>query len=109
MERWYEIPEGEIVEFGADIARYGGDSTVIAARYGNKVLPLIVMSKLDLMEITGKIVALAREHKPRVIKVDAIGYGAGVVDRLKELKEPVVGIEVSRAPTDQEHFCGSDE
>ena len=105
MERWYEIPEGEIVEFGADIARYGGDSTVIAIRYDNKVLPLVAMSKLDLMEITGKIVALAREHKPRVVKVDAIGYGAGVVDRLKELKEPVVGIEVSRAPTDQEHFA----
>jgi hypothetical protein len=40
----------------------------------------------------------AAPTKPAVILIDAIGLGAGVVDRLRELKLPVRGINVSESP-----------
>lgn len=94
-----------IVEFGCDIARFGQDSTVIAIRKGLAVLPLVVLKKKDTMEVTGKIIELARQHKPQAIKVDDIGVGGGVTDRLKEQSYPVVPINVAEAPRDPEKFA----
>jgi hypothetical protein len=42
--------------------------------------------------------------RPAVINVDAIGIGAGVVDRLRELGLPVVGINVGETPSGRERF-----
>ncbi len=105
MERWYEMDEGEPRDMGCDIARFGGDESVIAYRAGRKVVKLDAWRKQDIMETTGRVKNGKAEFRASSIKVDAIGYGAGVVDRLKELGEPVIGIEVSRAPTDPEHFA----
>ena len=37
------------------------------------------------METTGRIVKLIQEYDPLSVRIDAIGIGAGVYDRLKEL------------------------
>lgn len=92
------------VEFGCDIARFGQDSTVIAIRYDHRVLPLHSMSQRDTMEVAGVIASLAREHQPVAIKVDVIGIGAGVVDRLRELKFPAVAINVAETAREPERF-----
>jgi phage terminase large subunit len=104
MSRWEEVPEGEPVEIGVDVARFGSDKTVIATRRGRKVLPLKIFSKLDTMETVGHVISEQREAKASTIKVDVIGMGAGVVDRLKEQDYPVIGINVAEAATDNEKF-----
>jgi phage terminase large subunit len=89
---------------GCDIARFGGDDSVIAIRRGTAILPLISWNKRDLMDTTGRIVSIAREYEATAINVDVIGLGAGVVDRLAELKLPVVGINVSEAASNTEKY-----
>ncbi|MHB8171226.1 MAG: hypothetical protein ACYDG6_06755 [Thermincolia bacterium] len=100
-----EVESGEPVEIGADIARFGSDKTVRAIRKGRKVLPLRVTQKQGTMETTGHLVADRRETTATCIKVDVIGIGAGVVDRLKELKEPVQEVNVAESATDTEQFA----
>lgn len=81
---------GELV-LGIDLARFGDDETVIAARIGDSVLPLQHWRKLDLMQTTGKIIhtltELMTEYKlgSARLNVDEGGLGAGVVDRLREV------------------------
>lgn len=83
------------IVFGCDIARSGEDRTVIAIRQGNNITDLIRWSKMDTMETVGRIVALANHYRPDRIVVDVIGVGAGVYDRLKEQRLPVVAFNAS--------------
>lgn len=105
IERWHDADEGEPREMGCDIARFGEDESVIAYRAGQKVVRLDVWRKQDIMETTGRIKIGRAAFHAVSIKVDAIGYGAGVVDRLKEQNEPAIGIEVSRAPSEPEQYA----
>ncbi|NMB17785.1 MAG: hypothetical protein GX980_11840 [Firmicutes bacterium] len=104
MERWDDEPDGEPVEIGADIARYGSDKTVFAIRRGRKIMPLTEYSKQDTMETAGQIVIAHRETRASSIRIDVIGLGAGVYDRTKELKLPVVPINVAEAPQEPDRF-----
>ena len=89
--------------WGLDVARYGSDRTALCKRYGS-VVPEPVQWKrgYDTMQTVGWIKNLydraEPKDKPSEILVDVIGLGAGVVDRLRELKLPVRGINVSEAP-----------
>lgn len=73
------------VILGCDIARYGGNLTVICVRKGPVILKFIKFQHFSLMETTGRIVKLIQEYDPLSVRIDAIGIGAGVYDRLKEL------------------------
>lgn len=88
--------------WGLDVARFGSDSSVLCKRQSNVVHTLERWRNLDLMQLTGAVVAQyeACDHKsrPTEILVDSIGLGAGVVDRLMELKLPARGINVSESP-----------
>jgi hypothetical protein len=98
------------VVWGLDVARFGDDTTALAKRRGNILLePVKEWKKLDLMQVTGKVMQEWREtpdkDKPATINVDVIGLGAGVVDRLRELHMPVRGINVGEAPaTDDKRY-----
>ncbi|MDI6872091.1 MAG: hypothetical protein QME79_12260 [Bacillota bacterium] len=104
MARWEETPEGEPIEIGVDVARFGSDKTVIAVRRGQKVLPLDVYAKQDTMETAGLAIQTFRRTAAKLVKVDVIGLGAGVVDRLSEQGLPVEGVNVAEAATDPERF-----
>jgi len=84
------IYSGELV-LGVDVARFGDDETVLAARIGDTALPLKKWRKTDLMTTTGRIVGeLERlmkkyEHGRAKINVDDTGVGGGVTDRLREV------------------------
>lgn len=104
MERWADAAPGEPVEIGCDVARYGSDDTVIAIRRGRRVEPLLAYSQKDTMETAGLVRAAHREARAAEVKVDVIGIGAGVVDRLKEQQCPVTGINVAEAAREPERF-----
>ncbi len=99
--------------WGVDVARFGSDASALAKRHANILLePVKTWQGLDTMELTGRIVAeyraTAQENKPVNIFVDAIGLGAGVADRLREVlrKEPVdvVDVNVSESPSTGETY-----
>ena len=104
-----EVPDAQDdqpVELGVDVARFGSDRTVICARQGDWVIEMESFTKKDTMETAGLVRQFVKRHSPSRVRVDAIGVGAGVVDRLKELGVPgVTGINVARRATNQEHFA----
>lgn len=86
--------------WGLDVARLGRNESALAKRRGNHMPePVLKSSGLDTMQTCGRIKALydgtPDKEKPAEILVDGIGLGAGVVDRLRELGLPAVGINVS--------------
>ena len=88
-----------------DVARFGGDQSVLLIANSNAVLEIKAYRGLDTMELTGRIVQEHRRWKPMRIVVDEIGVGAGVVDRLKELNLPVTGINVGRPARQRQLFA----
>ncbi len=70
---------------GADIARFGSDSTVLTGLHGLKQLSRNEFFKFDEIQVTGEIIALAKQmEKIDVIVVDETGLGGGVVTLLKD-------------------------
>ena len=88
-----------------DVARFGADQSVLLVAEGNAVLEVKAYRGLDTMELTGRVVEAHRRWSPERIVVDEIGIGAGVVDRLKELKLPVEGVNVGRPARKRELFA----
>ncbi|GAA2308676.1 hypothetical protein GCM10010149_68490 [Nonomuraea roseoviolacea subsp. roseoviolacea] len=110
VERWHawndagRSPlEGKRVR-GVDVARAGGDSTVIAHRLGSCIAELEVHDRGDTMQTTARVqAALGDGAVPVVDSID-------VVDRLRELRElrvpvlPYTGAAKTRGRTrDGEH------
>src|SRR6516162_1477238 len=79
--------EGGQRRLGIDVARYGDDRTVFLLRAGPNVEHVRIEAKLSLMEVVGIAVQLIKRWKVQMVCVDAIGVGAGVFDRLVELKK----------------------
>lgn len=95
------VEASEPVQIGADIARGGDDETVIILREGLKIRIYNRAQGHDLMKTTGliwkccqdKIIPKWGDKLNKItIKIDADGIGAGVVDRLMELKSEKEGL-----------------
>lgn len=91
------------IVWGLDVARFGSDSSALVKRKGRIVPePAKLWRNLDLMQLTGAVVAeyesQDKKMLPVEILVDSIGLGAGVVDRLRELGYPARGINVAESP-----------
>jgi hypothetical protein len=103
MNRDVEASPYAPLVWGLDVARFGSDRSALCKRRGNAVTePIKTWKNLDLMQLTGAVVAefeiLPPSERPTEILVDSIGLGAGVVDRLRELNLPARGINVSESP-----------
>jgi phage terminase large subunit len=107
--------EESLISIGADIARLGEDSTVIGARWRNKLgmerfEVLGDYSKQRTDETTDRITEwyhlLVRPGERPVINIDDIGLGGGVVDNLLRKEYPVNPINVGETP---DTFIENDE
>jgi phage terminase large subunit len=96
-------PVGEI-EMGADIARFGSDETCYYVRQGKVVLHGDGWRGQDTMASAGRLAKACRQWQPTVVKVDDIGVGGGVVDRLREQGYPVQGVNCGQAAVDREKY-----
>jgi len=72
------------------------------------VEPIKTWQGKDLMELAGIVLA---EHdavpyrmRPQAIYIDAIGLGAGLADRLRELGLPAIGVSVSESASLKDRF-----
>ncbi len=111
-------------EIGADVGG-GIDRNVNAHRRGPVVRIVRRDYETDKMRSCGNLIADLEEAdrltaatvtvgkktksgdakaEPTLAKVDEIGIGKGVADRGKELKKPIVGINVGSRAKDPEHF-----
>ena len=92
---------------GADIARFGGDETVILSREGSRARVHKVLPQSDTMATSGEIIKAMRETGALVAKIDAVGIGAGVFDRLNEQGIPVEEMQSGAAAQDRERFANA--
>ena len=81
------------LRLGVDVARFGSDKTALCVRRGWTVEYLRSFSRIDTMRTAGEAFTLVRDHDIPAAFVDEGGLGAGVVDRLRELRAPVHGVQ----------------
>ena len=93
-ERVQQAVERELVKdptasliMGVDIARQGGDQTVIRFRRGldARSIPAVKFRIPDLMVTASRVMELVNSHEPDAVFIDGTGIGWGVVDRLNQL------------------------
>ena len=88
-----ERPDDLVI--AVDVARYGPDRSVILRRQGSHVQEIQAFRNLDTMELTGRVAAAIRRHRPNHTSIDEVGIGAGVVDRLREQRYDIHGVNVA--------------
>jgi len=92
MERDQYKDRSAPIIVGVDPARFGSDSTVIAVRQGRDIVKIIRHRGDDTMTVVGHVIEVIDEFKPAGVFIDEGGLGAGVVDRLKEQRYQVKGV-----------------
>lgn len=108
-ERDIQEPYGLRATWGLDVARKGSNASVLIKRKGPWVDPDIKEWRgLDTMELVGRVFqewsTTPDSERPIEICVDAIGLGAGVADRLREMGLPIRTINVSELPALNAHL-----
>lgn len=103
--------------WGLDVARMGDDRSALAKRRNRELLePVRTWQGLDTMQLVGRVKAewdeTPDELRPASICIDAIGIGAGVVDRLNEMAAQghfdgtmILGINVSETKSVDPKFA----
>lgn len=115
VERWHEWTDAGRPALtgrrftGVDVARTGADSTVFAHRHGPAITSLDTYDRQDTMQTTARVQAATGEDEDdqAVPVVDSMGVGGGVIDRLRELRAPVLaytGAAKTRARTRDAEF-----
>lgn len=98
---------GDEEVIGLDPARFGDDKAAFVYRKGNYAKVLEVIDKCDTMSLAGKGKNYLKQYPNAVLRIDIIGLGAGIFDRLKEqsdVADRVQGVNSASAPTDKEGY-----
>jgi hypothetical protein len=77
---------------GVDPARGGADSTVIVVRQGRDLIAIRRYRGDDTMTTVGRVIDAIEEFKPALTVIDEGGLGYGILDRLKEQRYKVRGV-----------------
>ena len=93
---------------GVDIARFGGDDTVIYPRMGRDARNFTptILSGFDTVQVTGRVIEIIRDFRYRLGKrcqalfVDGGGLGGGVVDQLRHLGYAPIEVLAQHRPND---------
>jgi hypothetical protein len=107
-----ELTPTEPNELGVDVARMGGNESVIYWRRGSVARLYGAYTQRTLMELTGHVVNAINETGATRVKIDDPGMGGGVTDRLQELQNEtysplprnvdIIPVNVGLPPTDNE-------
>ncbi len=91
---------------GCDVARFGGDASVISPRQGRVCFRAKDFRGLDTVEFADQIIAFGNNWGADGAFVDGTGVGGGVVDQLRAKGFGHFGHEVNNASKaiDAEHF-----
>ncbi|KKK84624.1 hypothetical protein LCGC14_2781500 [marine sediment metagenome] len=83
------------------------DESVIGARAGCFYRMLYHARSQDLMTTTGEVVRALSDTGATIAKIDEVGLGAGVLDRLVEQGRPAAGINAGKPARDAERFANA--
>lgn len=100
FEAYYTMP----IVIGVDVARFGDDRSVIVVRQGRKLIEIRTFLEVNTMQLATHVVMAIREFRPAAVFVDAVGIGAGVVDRLHQLNYEVFEVIASATPDDKDTY-----
>ncbi len=91
---------------GVDPARFGDDDTALIFRRGRKAFGKKKFHGLDTMEVVGRLTTIIDETEPDKVFIDVGGLGAGIYDRLRELKYThlVMPVNFGAAPSDDRRY-----
>jgi hypothetical protein len=92
MQRKKYLDQSAPIVVGVDPARFGADATVIAVRQGRDIVRIARHRGDDTMTVVGHVIDAIEEFKPTLVVIDEGGLGAGIVDRLKEQRYKVKGV-----------------
>ena len=73
-----------------------------------RTLSPVKLRNLDSMQVASKVAELYRAHRPDAIFIDGGGPGAGVIDRCRQLRIPVIEVQFGAAPV-RDHLGLGDE
>lgn len=93
-------PQRGAVVLGVDVARFGDDASVIYPRCGRdaRSRPVEIYQGIDTMALAGKVAAACLRYGASMVFVDSGGVGGGVVDRLRQLRIPVMDVDFGSGP-----------
>ena len=91
---------------GVDVGRFGDDPSVIYPRQGRDASSreIEIFFGIDTMELVSRVVASFNKHAADMVMVDAGGVGGGVVDRLRQLRVPVIEVQFGAKPDETNLF-----
>lgn len=93
------------MRIGVDVARQGGDRTVLFARKGLRAGPYGILQNADSISIATRVIAAKAKLKSEMeIFDDTGGYGAGPIDVLRSHGYAPIGINFSVKPDDRRYF-----
>lgn len=80
------------LEVGCDPAKFGDDKTAIIGRRGNKIIDIVIASKLDENAVALLVRDFVNRHlapgePPALVKVDSTGLGQGVLVAMGHLSD----------------------
>lgn len=97
--RELEYGSGPII-LGVDVGRFGDDPSVIYPRRGRDARTHFpeVYFYLDTMSFAEKVAKAFRAYNASIVFIDDGGVGGGVVDRLRQLKIPLMAVDFGNKP-----------
>ena len=80
---------------GVDVARFGDDESVIYFRKGRdgRTIAPVRLRGVDTMTLASRVAEAFLHHRADALFVDGGGVGGGVVDRLRQLRVPVIEVQ----------------
>ncbi len=97
--------DGQPVVLGVDVARFGDDRTVITIRQGLWCREQRIFSGLDTMAVAERVIIAMKDFQPAATFIDAGAMGAGVIDRLRQLRYTVSEVNFGGGAMDGERYA----
>lgn len=107
VARCYRLDEimNAPVVLGGDVARQGDDSSAIAKRQGRQAFQIRTLRIPDTMLLADQFVRACRDEGAEAFFVDETGgYGAGVIDAMRQLGSAVIGVQFASRASDYRYY-----
>lgn len=96
---------GQPVILGVDVARFGDDRTVLCIRQGLWLKDIRTFQGLSTMETASRVIDCINQHHPHATFIDAGAMGAGVIDRLRQLRYQVSEVNFGEMAMDAARYA----
>lgn len=103
-------PHTRVALVGVDVARFGGDESVICTRMQRdaRTYPRKAFRGIDTMQFAARVGEHINELKALgmrvIVFVDGGGVGGGVIDRLRQLQHDVIEVNFGGKPDDPRKY-----